>query len=88
MDQEPISGLPRRNHLEHVEDFRATLPGNAATRRYKQTLLRGFFRYCVRHPDWINVNPALGLSRIRVRDEPTGYFNREEFAAVRMSAAN
>jgi integrase len=40
------------------------------------------------HSDWINVNPTLGLSRIRVRDEPTGYFNREEFAAVRMSAAN
>lgn len=34
------------------------------------------------------MNPALGLSRIRVRDEPKGYFNREEFAAVRMSAAN
>jgi hypothetical protein len=29
--------------LEHLEEFRATLPGSAVTRRYKQILLGGFF---------------------------------------------
>jgi hypothetical protein len=73
--------------LEHLEEFRATLPGGAATRRYKQTLLGGFFKYCVVHR-WVEANPALGLSRIKVRAEPTGYFHREAFSALQAAAAN
>ena len=73
--------------LEHLEQFRASLPCEAATRRYKQSLLRGFFKYCVLH-NWIESNPALGLSRIKVRQQPTGYFLPQEFSAIRTAAAS
>jgi integrase len=73
--------------LTHLEKFRAALPVGGVTRRNKQTLLRSFFRYCAVHR-WIDWNPALGLSRIRVREEPTLPFEPSEYAAIRELAMN
>lgn len=67
--------------LEHLEDFRTWLPVSPSTRHYKQGLIKTFMRYCVTH-GWITENPALALSRIRVKAVPTGYFTKDEFKRI------
>ena len=64
--------------LAQLERFRAALGNSPRTLRTKQELVRSFFSYCVRH-DWMAKNPAVGLSRIKVKGVPTTPFTQEEF---------
>ena len=64
--------------LAQLERFRASLGNSPGTVRKKQEFVRSFFSYCVRH-DWMAKNPAVGLSRIKVKVVPTTPFTRREF---------
>ena len=67
--------------LAHLEDFRTWLPVQASTRQYKQALIKAFLGYCLMH-GWIASNPALALTRVRVKERPTGYFTQDEFKQI------
>ena len=61
--------------------WRATWKLAAITTRNNQELLRGFFKYCIQQ-GWLTDNPALLLSKVIVKQRPTDYFTRQEFAAL------
>lgn len=48
-----------------------------STRKEKQTKMRQFFKFC-KASGWVKENPALSLTRIKVKQRPTDYFTREE----------
>lgn len=58
--------------------WRSTWHHAPATKRHRQEVLRGFFRFCIQQ-GWVKQNPACGLSRIKVKQRPTNYFPPEEF---------
>ena len=67
-----------------LSKFRATWTGagnNANTSRRKHQRLSGFLWFCVRN-EWLNKNPARLLKPIKVKQVPTDYFAREEFARI------
>jgi integrase len=67
--------------LPHLQAWRNTWTDGDLTARKKQERVRGFFAFCQRN-GWIKDNPALGLSKIKVTQKPTGYFTREEYQKV------
>jgi integrase/recombinase XerD len=69
--------------LEDLEDFRKSWKDKSPlSRKKKQERTIGFFWFANRH-GWIKENPAAGLSRIRVDDQPvTLYFRRNEFDEI------
>src|SRR5258708_17805742 len=67
-----------------LSKFRGTWSnaGNRAnTARRKHQRLSGFLWFCVRN-DWLEKNPAKSLKAIRVKQVPTDYFTRDEFARI------
>ena len=82
----------REQNLADLEDlttpllsrFRATwmaAGNNANTAQRKHQRLSGFLWFCVRN-EWLEKNPAKLLKPIRVKQVPTDYFTREEFARI------
>jgi integrase/recombinase XerD len=67
--------------LRDLEEFRDTWTGQPITKRKKQERLRSFFHYCVKHR-WLNYNPAVDMSRIKVEDKPTMPLDREQFDEI------
>ena len=70
--------------LPLLSKFRATWTAagnNASTARRKHQRLSGFLWFCVRS-EWLKKNPARSLKPIKVRQVPTDYFTREEFARI------
>ncbi len=68
--------------LDHLEEFRRSWKDGPLSRKKKQERLIGFFYFCARH-GWIQGNPAAGLSRVRVEQQPvTLYFARNEFDRI------
>lgn len=67
--------------LSHVREFRDTWIGVNITKWKRQCRLFGFFCFCIRH-DWIVRNPMIGLSKIKVVQKPTDYFNPGEFQKI------
>lgn len=61
-----------------LTEWRTTWKLAPITTRNRQELLGNFFRFCVRQ-GWLKDNPALLLSKIQVKQRPTGYFTPEEF---------
>lgn len=70
-------------NLERLEEFRKSWKDKSPlSRKKKQERVIGFFWFAHRH-GWIKENPAAGLSRIRVEDQPvTLYFPRDEFEKI------
>jgi integrase/recombinase XerD len=58
--------------------WRSTWLHSPSTSRGRQEILRNFFRFCIAQ-GWAKENPACKLSRIQVKQTPTGYFPPEEF---------
>lgn len=77
---EKIAHLERIG-LAELERFRDTWKDAPLARKKKQERAIGFFYYCVRR-GWIKTNPATLLGRIKVRENPTDYFNKEEFEKI------
>lgn len=69
--------------LDNLEEFRKSWKDKSPlSRKKKQERVIGFFWFAHRH-GWIKENPAAGLSRIRVEDQPvTLYFPRDEFDKI------
>ncbi len=69
--------------LDHLEEFRKSWKDKSPlSRKKKQERVIGFCWFAHRH-GWIKENPAAGLSRIRVEDQPvTLYFPRDEFEKI------
>ena len=69
--------------LDDLEEFRKTWKDKSPLgRKKKQERIIGFFYFAQRH-GWIKENPAAGLSRILVEDQPiTLYFPRKEFEKI------
>jgi integrase/recombinase XerD len=67
--------------LRDLEEFRDTWAGAPITKRKKQERLRSFFHYCVKHR-WLNYNPAVDMSRIKVEDKPTMPLDAEPFDEI------
>jgi integrase/recombinase XerD len=67
--------------LRDLEEFRDTWTGAPITKRKKQERLRSFFHYCVKHR-WLNYNPAVDMSRIKVEDKPTMPLDAEQFDEI------
>jgi integrase len=68
--------------LDALEEFRKSWKDAPLSRKKKQERIIGFFYFCLRH-GWIRENPAAGLSRIRVEEQPvTLYFPRDEFDKI------
>jgi integrase/recombinase XerD len=65
----------------HLTRWRSTWFHSPLTSRGRQETLRGFFRFCIQQ-EWLEKNPACGLSRIKVKSKPTGYFPPEEFETL------
>jgi integrase/recombinase XerD len=64
-----------------LERFRETWKDAPLARKKKQERVVGFFYYCFRM-GWIKTNPAVLLGKIRVREQPTDYFPKEEFEKI------
>jgi integrase/recombinase XerD len=67
--------------LKDLEEFRDTWSGAPITKRKKQERLRSFFHYCVKHR-WLNYNPAVDMSRIKVEDKPTMPLDTKQFDEI------
>jgi integrase/recombinase XerD len=67
--------------LDALLSFRSTWTEGALVRVKKQERVIGFFWACFRR-NYIQQNPALGLSKIRTHQIPTDYFPRDEFAKI------
>ncbi|WP_164981373.1 tyrosine-type recombinase/integrase [Silvibacterium dinghuense] len=67
--------------LDALLSFRSTWTEGALVRVKKQERVIGFFWACFRR-NFIQQNPALGLSKIRTHQIPTDYFPRDEFAKI------
>ena len=65
-------------NLAQLERFRESWSDAPLARKKKQERLSSFFWYCVRHK-WLAENPVRDLSKVRVTQCPTLYFNKEEF---------
>jgi integrase/recombinase XerD len=77
---EQIRELDRIGASE-LERFRETWKDAPLSRKKKQERVVGFFYYCFRM-GWIKTNPAVLLGKIRVREQPTDYFPKEEFEKI------
>lgn len=64
-----------------LTQWRSTWILEPITKRNRQERLRNFFRFCIGQ-GWMNSNPALQLTRIKVATIPTDYFTREEFSKL------
>jgi integrase/recombinase XerD len=75
--------LPYLDQLTTAEltNFRNTWKDGALSRKKKHERLIGFFAFCIRN-GWLEANPALPMSRVKVEQVPTGYFSREEFDTI------
>lgn len=61
-----------------MQEFRNTWKVGDSTAQKIQERIRDFFTFCV-NLGWIQRNPELGLSKIKVRSKPTNWFNDQEF---------
>jgi integrase/recombinase XerD len=71
-DAHSVRILPELD-LTHLREWRATWEDGPLSAKKKQERLIGFFFFC-QSAGWIHSNPAKGLSRIRVKENPTLYF--------------
>jgi len=67
--------------LDALLCFRSIWHEGALVRAKKQQRVIGFFWACFRR-NYLQQNPALGLSKIRTHQIPTDYFPRDEFARI------
>lgn len=64
-----------------LTNFRNTWTDGALSKKKKHERLIGFFAFCIRN-GWLDRNPALSMSRIKVAQVPTGYFSWAEFEKI------
>jgi integrase/recombinase XerD len=64
-----------------LTSFRSTWNDGALSKKKKHERLIGFFAFCIRN-GWLESNPALQMSRVKVEQVPTGYFSRKEFDTI------
>jgi len=73
--------LLREMDLRAVQSLRTTWKDGSLAKKKKQERVTGFFWFCVR-AGWITTPPTLNLKRITVRQKPTDYFPRDEYARI------
>jgi integrase/recombinase XerD len=73
--------LLREMDLRAVQSFRTTWKDGGLAKKKKQERMTGFFWFCIR-AGWITTTPTLNLKRITVRQKPTDYFPRDEYARI------
>jgi len=67
--------------LASLRKWRTTWSDGPLAAKKKQERVRGFFYFC-QSSGWIKDNPAKKLSRIKVDQTPTDYFDKEEFDKI------
>jgi integrase/recombinase XerD len=67
--------------LERLREWRSTWTDSAVTSRNRQSRVISFLKFCTLS-GWIAINPAAGLSKIKVNAVPTDYFRDDEFDRV------
>lgn len=73
--------LLKEMDLRAVQSFRTTWKDGGMAKKKKQERMTGFFWFCIR-AGWITTTPTLNLKRITVRQKPTDYFPRDEYARI------
>ncbi|HTV04363.1 MAG TPA: hypothetical protein VME86_03265, partial [Acidobacteriaceae bacterium] len=73
--------LLREMDLRAVQSFRTSWKDGGMAKKKKQERMTGFFWFCIR-AGWITTTPTLNLKRITVRQKPTDYFPRDEYARI------
>lgn len=80
-----IVTLPKLT-LRHLEMYRQEWNVAPVTKSKRQERLRSFFAYCLKHK-WVEENPVVRLTRIKVPPAPTLPLTRAQFDAVMERAA-
>lgn len=73
--------LLREIDLRAIQSFRTTWKDGGLAKKKKQERVTGFFWFCIR-AGWITTTPTLNLKGITIRQKPTDYFPREEYARI------
>ena len=79
-DAQSVRIMPELD-LNRLREWRSTWKDGALSAKKKQERLTGFLHFCV-SSGWIRTNPALGLSKIRVRENPTLYFDEADMSKI------
>lgn len=76
-------GIHYLAHLtrDKLQQWRDTWTESPITARNKQERVRGFFRFVLGN-GWVTVNPAFGLSRIKVPRREPAYFTNSELETI------